>query len=279
MTGQSPRRVPTIPQDLSSEERRCLSALSEQGAFGMKAVRPGYLALARRTKGITLALSLVRAKTGASLVARGFADWTTRGSTPHLLITEAGYAAVSTAGQQSFGHPDQQIETVTILQGQDRHRVKVNRRESPLMWLSRRKGRDGAPLIAPSYFIAGERLRSDFEKAGLSPRMSIDWSRFGMGTSATTGQDGSAYDAQWGAKVRFRKAVEVMGPDLAGPVIDICCFLKGLESVERERGWKQRSAKHILSKGLALLAKHYGFADEARGPVSKGIMRVSADPR
>ena len=75
----------------------------------------------------------------------------------------------------------------------------------------------------------------------------------------------------------MRKAIDAMGERLAGPVIDICCFLKGLELVERERGWKKRSAKHVLAEGLAILARHYGLQEEAKGAQSSSHIRVAAE--
>ena len=54
--------------------------------------------------------------------------------------------------------------------------VLVNDSESPLAWLARRKGRDGRAMISPNQFIAGEKLRADFTRGHLSPRVTSDWS-------------------------------------------------------------------------------------------------------
>ena len=274
--------VNTKPQmtqspSLSSEERRCLVALADEGGFGARAMRDGYLALAKRHKGITLAVSLVRARTGETLVERGMAEWNARGSTARLLITDKGRTALVAVGHvpKNIYRNDLVLQSIEAPEG--RRENFVNQKESPLLWLARRKGKDGQPFVSTSAFVAGERLRADFERAGLSPRVSIDWSRFGMGAASRTGKEGHASDSMIAAQMRMRKAIDAMGERFAGPVIDICCFLKGLERVERERGWKQRSAKHVLTQGLALLAKHYGLDEEARGRPESNRILVAAD--
>ncbi len=155
-------------------------------------------------------------------------------------------------------------------------RVKRDAGESPLAWLARRRGADGRPLLPAAAFAAGDRLRTDFTRAGLSPRMTADWSGL-PSASARAGGKATETEAILAARQRFRRALAATGPEFAGLLVDVCCFLKPLESVERERGWPARSAKVVLGLGLARLADHYGLARVARGPAASGIRRWSAE--
>jgi hypothetical protein len=143
--------------------------------------------------------------------------------------------------------------------------VTMDELESPLAWLARRKGRNGQPLIEPVQFQAGERLRADFTRANLTPRVTSSWDpsvslgRRGQGAGA------SFSDAVVAAREQLNGALEAVGPELAGVLLDVCCFLKGLADIERERRWPPRSAKIVLQLGLDRLATHYGLAREARG--------------
>ena len=145
-----------------------------------------------------------------------------------------------------------------------RAHVNVDTAESPLAWLARRKGRDGRALIESVQLQAGERLRADFTRAQLMPRVTANWTssvaqdRRGGGVTNLT-------DSVITARQRVRQAFDSVGPEFIGLLLDVCCFLKGLEDVERERAWPPRSAKIVLQLGLDRLARHYGYATEARG--------------
>jgi hypothetical protein len=142
--------------------------------------------------------------------------------------------------------------------------VTVNAAESPLAWLARRAGRSGRALIEPVEFSAGERLRADFTSAQLMPRVTSNWS-----AAVADRQRGAFHadptDAMLAARQSVRRALDAVGPEFAGLLIDVCCFLKSLSDVERERRWPPRSAKVVLQLGLGRLARHYGMAAQVRG--------------
>jgi Domain of unknown function (DUF6456) len=142
--------------------------------------------------------------------------------------------------------------------------VTIDEAESPLAWLARRKGRDGQALIMPVQLQAGERLRAEFTRSQLMPHTGMKWNA--AVSDQPRGSAPMSYsEAVIAARQRVRSALDSVGPEFAGLLLDVCCFLKGLADVERERGWPPRSAKVVLQLGLERLARHYGLAAEARG--------------
>src|SRR5690606_3471376 len=121
-----------------------------------------------------------------------------------------------------------------------------------------RKNRAGENFLTEAEFLAGERLRSDYTRGQIMPRLGANWEA-SVSSGPRGGDDGFAKltDAALSARIRVDKALEAVGPELAGPLIDICCFLKGLSQVETERGWPARSAKLLLKTALAALSRHY----------------------
>jgi hypothetical protein len=153
--------------------------------------------------------------------------------------------------------------------------VTVNEAESPLVWLARRKGRSGRALIEPIQLQAGERLRAEFTRAHLMPRITANWSASVADGRRTAGPT-TFTETVIAARQRVRRALDAVGPEFAGVLVDVCCFLKSLAEVERERRWPPRSAKVVLQLGLDRLARHYGLDAVARGR-GKGVRTWLAD--
>ncbi len=142
---------------------------------------------------------------------------------------------------------------------------KTNEGESPLTRLRYRKGKNGDTYIDDAEFQAGERLRADFSRGQLAQQLTSNWSVTESEDGSSNGRNGvgDLTDTALGARKRTQQAIASVGPELAGVLIDICCFLKGLELVEKERQWPPRAAKLMLKTGLSILARHYGFSTMA----------------
>ena len=158
-----------------------------------------------------------------------------------------------------------------------RANVTVDDAESPLAWLPRRRGRNGRALIEPHQFQAGERLRADFTCAHMMPRTTSNWA-----SPISSGRRGGERAADFtetmiAARQRVQQALDAAGPKFGGLLLDVCCFLKGLDDIERERAWPSRSAKVVLQLALDRLARHYGFAAQVRGPAHAAIRTWLAD--
>jgi hypothetical protein len=179
---------------------------------------------------------------------------------------------------QPFLAQHRAVEATTVTVDGVEAEVLRDCEESPLAWLARRKDKAGQPLIAPHQFTAGERLRADFTRANMTPRLTVDWSGAVSSGRGGGSRDPAAFaEAVVAAKERLTRALNAAGPELSGILLDVCCFLKGLETVERERGWPARTAKVVLGLALDRLARHYGLVAEARGPERSRMRAWSAD--
>ena len=133
-----------------------------------------------------------------------------------------------------------------------------NAAESPLSWLRTRRDKAGRPLISDVQFLAGERLRMDFERAMLARRITTSWEAAGTGPCGG-GVAAELSDGAIAARQRYMKALDAAGPELASMLAQVCCLSAGIEQAERLLNLPQRSGKAVLGLGLTALARHYGL--------------------
>lgn len=234
-------------------------------------------------RGVTLRIAGAPVDTARSLVAEDLAAWSAppEGGRRRLAITATGMAhlARSDAGEDNKGFRAQHGDIIEQAAdaGSSRRGLQVNRSESPLAWLANRKGANGKPLLETSAYQAGERLRADIERAQMLPRVTANWTAH-VASSARGAGSMDYSDMAIAARQRVDAALEAVGPEFSGLLLDVCGFLKGLETVEAERGWPRRSARVVLQMALARLAAHYGLHSAARGPErSHGLRRWGAE--
>jgi hypothetical protein len=206
-----------------------------------------------------------RVKTGAPYVAafraRGWIDPLPPPEAA-LVLSKAGRAWIlGELGVDAFAaqHRTLRVRAIRDDSGEETI-VAENDAESPLGWLKSR----GA--ISDAQFEAGERLRRDYTIARLEPRMCID-----LTAPVVLGSGGAANaavmpDAVLAAKQRFAKAMSAVGPGLSDLLFDMCCALRGLESIEQDKRWPRRSGKVVLGLALDRLATHYGLNHNAPKP-------------
>jgi hypothetical protein len=200
------------------------------------------------------------------------------GEVRKVVLAAQGRAALRRGSDDDYAGQHRLLRRTDIAwQGRTEH-VTVNDAESPLAALVRMRRSDGLPWLCKEEIAAGERLRADFERAMLQPRVTASWDFTRIATAQKGARNGSAdlSDNAIFARGRVNAAIEAVGPELGGALVDVCCFLKGLEQVERERGWPRRSAKLMLKTALAMLDRHYN-PEPVRGRRSRQILHWGSD--
>lgn len=258
MTGAAP---------LTRAALRLLESLCAPGAYATRDdVRDGLVIAAPRN-GVSAPSGRATPAAGHELEARDLARWSEAGASgrSRLAVTDEGRACLARhrapTDETRFLAQHAALEHRTL----EGVRALVDAEESPLAWLARRK------LVGAAEFEAGERLRRDLDMGAMLPRVTANWSA-NVASGARSARGPDIADAALAARQRANKALAATGPEFSGLLIDVCGFLKGLETVEGERGWPRRSGKVVLALALGALARHYGIAGEASGPArAKGL--------
>lgn len=175
-----------------------------------------------------------------------------------VLAARGGTSAPKGQNRTSLGARQRELGVAPVEVSGEVSEAVINLAESPLAQLMRRKTKQGAPFLSRAEFEAGERLRADYTRGQIMPRLGANWTAsVASGRRAADNGIAELTDSALAARMRVDHAVAAVGPELSGVLIDICCFLKGLELVERERGWPVRSAKIVLKTALGALSRHY----------------------
>jgi hypothetical protein len=130
--------------------------------------------------------------------------------------------------------------------------VTVNLAESPLGWLLSRG------LVSRRQFDAGERLRTDWDRAQLAPGVTMSWDAAPVGRRRGGSASGPDLNgAQLDARRRFDEAVAAAGPGLADILWRVVCAGEGMRDAESALGWPARAGKLVLSFALDRVADYY----------------------
>jgi hypothetical protein len=235
--------------EIEREGRRVLRRLTEKRLFLAPEIGGQFVLAGSSRAGRNMRVS---AAVVSEFRARGWIA--PRGTTPETFaLSNTGGAWFASSGGDVFGTAKPFLSQHRVMTPEGAITVNVNELESPLARL-RFRGQ-----LTPVQYEAGERLRQDFTMAGLMPRLCADLSA-PISNSARNARSAPMTEKLIAARQRFRLAMANVGPGLSDLLFDVCCHLKGLETVEATYEWPVRSAKVVLQIALDRLAAHYGIA-------------------
>jgi hypothetical protein len=130
-----------------------------------------------------------------------------------------------------------------------RRSVTVNLAESPLSWLH------AHGHLSERLFDAGERLRTDYERAQLSPSVTMRWEPVRIRGTAPSGL--SPTEAQLAARSRFDGAMVAAGKGLEDILWRVVCACETVPAAEKALEWPARSGKLVLKLALDRVADFY----------------------
>lgn len=255
--------------------------LARKGAYAeVSADAPGTYAVFSPRNGFAQPIASLPARVIERALARG---WLCRDpATARVGLSESGRRSVRRALSEAKRPAPQLAASRRAPKAsgpaQSRmHTASPQRVEGPLVWLRRRKDRDGRPLITQPQFDAGERLAVDYAQARMLPRITVNWSPAAAANRAQAGSGVEISDRAVAARERLHRALTSVGPEIAPLLLDVCCYEIGLEQAEKARGWPQRSGKVVLDMGLTALARHYGLLAPDRPERSSRPRRWTED--
>lgn len=150
-------------------------------------------------------------------------------------------------------HPDDQRDPEKLARAACRV-VTVNLAESPLAWLHARG------KLSDRQLLAGEKLRADYERAGLGARVTMRWDAPPAAGKRSGARASAAADGRIDAHDRFHRALAAAGPGLADICWRVVCAGEPMPDAERGLGWPARAGRIVLTLALDRLAEFYGLS-------------------
>ncbi|SEN65868.1 hypothetical protein SAMN04488003_1253 [Loktanella fryxellensis] len=264
--GRGTRPDAVTPARLNREALHCLRRLCEPGAL-MAVARDMDSAVIVREDGSggTLRTAVVEADIAQAMALQ---DWVACNDPDARIlryhITGAGRTELRrlTARCENraggFGTDEANGEWVQPKGGPHLRVVAV---ETPLIGLSRRRDRLGAPFLDRDLVRVGERLREDFVLSQPGPDVGDDWR-----AALAAGPAKALHPGVAAARARVVAALTDLGPGLQDAALRCCCLLEGLEITERRMGWSARSGKIVLRIAMQRLLRHYEEVSGRFGP-------------
>ena len=147
---------------------------------------------------------------------------------------------------------ERKVEDTAGVSRKVRRSVTVNQVESPLGWLHKHGHLDRRQ------FEAGEQLRLDWERANLSPCVTMRWDPApGLARGQARASTLERTEQQASAKDRFDCALEAAGPGMTDILWRVVCGVEGMRDAETALGWPARAGKLVLKMALDRVAGFY----------------------
>jgi len=239
---------------------RVLRRLCETGAVLAVAADMDRAVIVRDTQsGTQTRTGVVEREIAEAMALKGWISAPEGGRITRYQITASGRSALADMmARAESAQAAGEVETASHNHDAMPRRIRYSLAESPLAALARRRDRDGTRFLRDDLVHAGERVREDFELAGMEAAVARDWQ--GFLHALTEGQVPVPVigpRAALLAHARVIAALRDLGPGLSDVTLRCCCFLEGLETAEKTLGWSARSGKIVLRIALMGLKRHY----------------------
>lgn len=270
---------PVDDQNLLQESRRVLRRLSEPGAvLAVAADMEKAVVVREMPDGGTLRSAVVDAPIAEAMALKDWISCDEPGRISRYKITGSGRAALNQLVAQHESklrdYSDNSVDfqsaedaSVSLINEESDPRFRRLRNaftDSPLAILGRRRDKDGQPFLEQGMLVAGERLREDFELSQIQAHEMTAWER-ALWTDDDLEWPNDLQPAVHVARDRLTDSLRELGPGLGDIALRCCCYLEGLEAIEKSMGWSARSGKIVLRIALQRLEKHHKVLSAKKG--------------